>query len=561
MSSLLPGTVIAERYQLVELLGRGGHGAVYRALQRPLGREVALKMMLVDALAGEGALERFAREAKVVQSLEHPHTVRLYDFGTTDQGMPFSVFELLRGPTLEQEIEKGPFAAHRVGHVASQILKSLMEAHGKGIVHRDIKPSNVLLLEYSGEKDFVKVLDFGVARPIAAAAPREQITHAGQIIGTPAYMAPEQVHEGAIGPATDLYALGLVMTEALTGKQVYADGSPIQVWMRQTSPDPVPLSAAVTTSPFGAVIARATRKAIGERYASAAEMLSDVERAMARLSASEVAVTSPLAAPIQTPHNMPAYQPSTARISAPNHTPSTARISSPNHTPPAAGQSSPHHTPQNPWQSYGPPPANATPPVGHAAGPFTSAPAQGYVGPMAPASGPGPSSRAGSGSRGLIYAVVAIVAVVVIVLVIVAAGIGGAILARRAPDDAPQPTTTGTANGPPVAVGASGRLKAVTGPRIDQRLRAAGWNVTANQAMNSPGFQGAFFSAQRGTTGALVQLYDYESAPTAMLTESAMKKNSPSGGVVERDGGRVLYVAVIQDASQSRALFDEIVGQ
>lgn len=164
MSLLSPGTIIADRYEVVELLGMGGHGAVYRALQRPLGREVALKTILVEALAGDGALERFTREAKVVQGLEHPNTVRLFDFGVTAAGMPFSVFELLRGVTLEHEIRRGPLAPDRVGRIAAQVLRSLVEAHAKGIVHRDIKPSNVLLLNSFGERDFVKLLDFGCMR-------------------------------------------------------------------------------------------------------------------------------------------------------------------------------------------------------------------------------------------------------------------------------------------------------------------------------------------------------------------------------------------------------------
>ena len=162
--TLAAGHLVAGRYELAELLGEGGHGAVYRALQKPLGREVAIKMILAEAVLADGMLERFTREASLLQRLEHPNTVRIFDFGTTDHGLPFIVFELLRGRTLEQEIARGTLTTTRVGRVASQVLKSLMEAHALGIVHRDIKPSNILLSDHSGERDFVKVLDFGVAR-------------------------------------------------------------------------------------------------------------------------------------------------------------------------------------------------------------------------------------------------------------------------------------------------------------------------------------------------------------------------------------------------------------
>lgn len=521
MLPISPGAIVADRYQLLELLGRGGHGAVYRAIQSPLGREVALKMMLVEALQGNGALERFAREARVVQGLEHPHTVRLYDFGTTKEGMPFSVFELLRGPTLAEEIARGPFAPHRVGHVASQVLKSLMEAHAKGIVHRDIKPSNILLLDYSGEKDFVKVLDFGVARPIVAPTPREAITHAGQIIGTPAYMAPEQVHEGAIGPATDLYALGLVMAEALTGRQVYADGSPIHVWMQQTSAEPVPLSSTVTTSPFGAIITRATRKAIHERYGSASEMLADVERAVLSSSASGVAPTSPLEAPLR-----PSWQSNPGRSSQPSQ-------------------------PVN-----GPHPANTTAPIVEHTAPLHVAsgiPPQ----PLPHHSGPpmSVSTSGGAGSKTGLIVVIAVVSLVVIGALVVAAGVGGALYVRGAGEGT---TTTRPPKTPPISVPTNGRLRRVDAARIVQRLEAAGWSVNSNHTTNSPGISMVFVSAQRPPLGASVQIYDYESPQMASETEKTLR-TSNAGGVVERDGGRILYVGVIQSEVESRALFDAIV--
>ena len=169
-----------------------------------------------EAYAGEGP-ERFVREATLVQTLDHPNTVRLFDFGVDEGGFPFMAFELLRGVTLEDEIAKAPLSPERVARIATQVLKALMDAHARGIIHRDIKPSNVFLVDFAGEKDFVKVLDFGVARRAVESTAQPKITSDGEIVGTPAYMAPEQVKDEPIGPATDLYSLGLVIAEALTG--------------------------------------------------------------------------------------------------------------------------------------------------------------------------------------------------------------------------------------------------------------------------------------------------------------------------------------------------------
>jgi serine/threonine protein kinase len=292
-----PGEIVGGRYELVELLAEGGQGAVFRAIQRPLGREVAIKMILVEAIYSDGMLERFAREAALVQRLEHPNTVRLFDFGTTPEGLPYIVFELLRGRTIEQELTRGTLTPFRVGRVATQVLKSLMEAHALGIVHRDIKPSNVLLVDYSGETDFVKVLDFGVARRVQGAGDESEkagITHDGQIIGTPSYMAPEQIRGASVGPQADLYALGLVMAEALTGMQVYSGDSAMQIWIKQTADEKVPLPHVVLGSVLGPVIARATAKAVSDRYPSAAAMREDLERLLVAASAA----TDPLAKPM-----------------------------------------------------------------------------------------------------------------------------------------------------------------------------------------------------------------------------------------------------------------------
>ncbi len=277
-----PGTVLGGRYEIAEEIGKGGNGIVYRAVQKPLGRDVAIKIMLPTNAAG--VAERFAREATLVKRLEHPNTVRLYDFGTTEDGLPYMVFELLRGRSLEQEVAKGPLPPARVAAIAAQMLKSLMEAHGLGIVHRDVKPSNVMLVTYSGEKDFVKVLDFGVARPMAPTR-GGSITREGQIIGSAPYMAPEQVRGERVDALADVYAVGLVLAEALAGAPVYDGPSEVHIWLMHTQPGPAPIAPLAASSALGPIIARAVEKDASKRYPSAAEMLEDVEAVLATMEA------------------------------------------------------------------------------------------------------------------------------------------------------------------------------------------------------------------------------------------------------------------------------------
>lgn len=288
LSSLEIGEIVGERYQVEALLGQGGLGIVYRARQLTVGRKVALKMLLSHVLDEEGAVARFHREAEMAKRLEHPHTVRLYDLVTTAEGHLCIAFELLVGEALNDVIVKGALSVKRVARVGEGVLKSLMEAHSQGIVHRDIKPSNIFLCDFHGERDFVKVLDFGVAKSTKIDQEEGKVlTVAGQIIGTPQYMSPEQVNGGEIGPRADLYSLGLVMAEALTGQAVVQGDSSLLICFQHSSTSPLPVPASVLNSPLGAIILRATQKDPQRRFASAAEMLgalqaiapSDLERA------------------------------------------------------------------------------------------------------------------------------------------------------------------------------------------------------------------------------------------------------------------------------------------
>jgi eukaryotic-like serine/threonine-protein kinase len=269
-----PQQLIGGRYRVRGLLGKGGFGSVYAAEQLGLDRPVALKL-LHDTQTDPVTQARFEREARLAQRLEHPNTVRLLDFGFDTDGSPYIVFELLHGKSLLALLrEGGAMAPARARRIAIQALKSLMEAHDLGIIHRDIKPGNLLISEYAGEPDFCKVLDFGIAKPLDAQG--KALTSAGEVVGTPAYMSPEALAGQTVTPASDLYSLAIVLAEMLSGSRLIT-GDPVQIMTFQLSHEPLGLPAEVTQSPLAHVVERATRKNPAERYASAAEMLRDLE--------------------------------------------------------------------------------------------------------------------------------------------------------------------------------------------------------------------------------------------------------------------------------------------
>ncbi len=204
------------RYRLKEPLGAGGMGEVWAAWHTGLKRDVALKILRPD-IQQTTAVQRFEREVAATADLSHPNTVRVFDYGVTEDGLWYYAMERLEGETLRQLVASaGPLPPGRVVHLVAQAARALAEAHGKGIVHRDIKPDNLFVTTAGGEPDFIKVLDFGIAALIKP-GDGGSITTTGAIPGTPAYMAPEVISGQRGSPASDVYALGAVMYFALTG--------------------------------------------------------------------------------------------------------------------------------------------------------------------------------------------------------------------------------------------------------------------------------------------------------------------------------------------------------
>ncbi|MFH1531590.1 MAG: serine/threonine-protein kinase [Pseudomonadota bacterium] len=239
--SLGPGRVLDGRYTLVERIGAGGWGEVWRTVQNSTRREVALKILRRDLADGTEAQERFKLEAEAVSRLVHQNTVTLFDFGRTLEGETYMAMELLDGETLDQVLKReGPMASARALRVIRQVALSLDEAHGKGIVHRDVKPHNIMLLQRPGEPDFVKVLDFGVAKWVLE---DHQLTTTGTTFGTPEYMSPEQVQSMPLDHRSDLYSLGLILFTLLAARPPFRGESPITVALQHINKRLPPLPA------------------------------------------------------------------------------------------------------------------------------------------------------------------------------------------------------------------------------------------------------------------------------------------------------------------------------
>src|SRR6185369_6155904 len=221
-STSLVGQVVSGRYRLQKLIGEGGMGSVYLAEHMHMRKRVALKLLHAEMSQDAEVLARFRREAEAAAHVEHPNVASATDFGQAEDGSFFLVLEYVEGTSLRKALEAGPLSSARALHIARQIALALERAHGSGIVHRDLKPENVMLVRKGDDPDFVKVLDFGIAKvpadPVHGESnPQVILTKMGAVLGTPEYMSPEQSVGDPVGPATDLYALGIIMYEMLTG--------------------------------------------------------------------------------------------------------------------------------------------------------------------------------------------------------------------------------------------------------------------------------------------------------------------------------------------------------
>jgi serine/threonine protein kinase len=218
--------VIADRYRLDSLCGRGGTAEVWKATDTSLDRVVALKLVTV---AHDESSARAADEAKTLARLSHPSLVQVYDAGTDNSGRPWVVMEFVEGETLSAKLKRGPLPLEEVRQIGQSVAEALDHVHAQGLVHRDVKPANILIRTGGG----AKLTDFGIARLVDAA----KVTSTGLLVGTASYLAPEQVAGETVGPATDVYALGLLLIEAITGVREY-EGPAVEAAMARLHRDP-----------------------------------------------------------------------------------------------------------------------------------------------------------------------------------------------------------------------------------------------------------------------------------------------------------------------------------
>ena len=266
------GKLFDDRYRLERKIGSGGMADVYLAVDESLGRQVAIKILSDRYASDAGFVERFRREASAAASLNHPNIVSVYDRGEAE-GTYYIAMEFLDGPTLKDEItRRAPLPeAEAIGY-ATQALDALDFAHRRGVIHRDVKPHNMVM----NEDGRLKVTDFGIAR----AGNAQQMTEVGSIVGTAQYLSPEQARGHAVGPQSDLYSMGIVLYEMLTGELPFTGGSAVEIAMKQVSDTPPPLHEQnrLVSPAMEQVVMRALAKDPALRYSSARAMADELRR-------------------------------------------------------------------------------------------------------------------------------------------------------------------------------------------------------------------------------------------------------------------------------------------
>ncbi len=243
---MAPGAIFAERYEIISIIGKGGVSFVYKAKHKHMGRIVAIKTLRQDHLEDETLARRFEREAQAASSLEHPNIIQIYDFGLASTGQMFLVMDYLEGMSLEKFVsDKGALSRDQFMNVFLPVLDALDFAHENKVLHRDMKPANIMLVTKGNDEPLVKLVDFGIARVLTDKQDCEaRLTRAGEVVGTPLYMSPEQYMGHDLDQRSDLYSLGCSMYEALTGISPFSGGTLYQILAKHMNEYPVPPSEA-----------------------------------------------------------------------------------------------------------------------------------------------------------------------------------------------------------------------------------------------------------------------------------------------------------------------------